>query len=517
VETKTKLTADPKTAVSPQVSIIIPTYNSALYLPQALETVLTQEPAGQIEVIVIDDGSTDNTTDVLAPFAAQIRYEYQENQGSAAARNRGLALALGEFVVFLDADDYFLPGKLEKQLAVMAENPDAGMVHSGWRLVTANDQPIRDVEPWRSAPDLNLRVWLLQKPIKLDAVLFRKVWLDKVGGMDPDLKQAHDVDLVFRLALAGCHAVWLPEVTVAYRQHARATTQNGRQQVASLHLVLDKFFSREDLPTMARRLEPTVRYYTAVWSAWYLFRTGALDRVNTELLIAQEQTTKSPITAAGEWASMFARWQIENGRSPAELKTVWPQFKKALAVSDDRWQRLKQLLDWWVQRWPLVEIPPYTEWQTLWDFTKAALPKSQAMHLPMETLLDWWVDVWGPYRSNDPMALEGLAKFRSLTARQIVELAQFMLTLEHGLATAEQIACFWRDVMVLSLVPANQSFLVTRLYLTAFGQAFLRQRWRQAWLGYVSAARQGVSWHTFKAWVSFIISSLGYWLRKTRR
>ncbi|MFS8117396.1 MAG: glycosyltransferase family 2 protein, partial [Microcoleus sp.] len=119
---------------APQVSVIIPAYNGDRYIVQAVESVFAQTYTNW-EIIVVDDGSTDETHQVLQPYLDKIRYIYQENRGVAAARNRGIQEAKGEFIAFLDQDDFFLPDKLAAQIALFRQQPSLGIVNSGWRLV----------------------------------------------------------------------------------------------------------------------------------------------------------------------------------------------------------------------------------------------------------------------------------------------------------------------------------------------------------------------------------------------
>jgi glycosyltransferase involved in cell wall biosynthesis len=112
---------------NPLVSIIIPTYNYAAYAPKAALSCLEQSYQ-PIETIVVDDGSTDNTHEVLAPFQERIHYVYQPNQGVSSARNRGLYLAKGEFIAFLDADDYLTKNAIETRVNILLEHPDIGIV-----------------------------------------------------------------------------------------------------------------------------------------------------------------------------------------------------------------------------------------------------------------------------------------------------------------------------------------------------------------------------------------------------
>jgi len=113
----------------PTVSVVIPTFNSAKLLPEALESVLKQSYS-QIEIIVVDDGSSDETKTVLEPFKEKIRYFYIDHKGAAHARNVGMQAATGKYIAFLDSDDFYYPYKLETQVAFIEKHPDVGMVYT---------------------------------------------------------------------------------------------------------------------------------------------------------------------------------------------------------------------------------------------------------------------------------------------------------------------------------------------------------------------------------------------------
>jgi glycosyltransferase involved in cell wall biosynthesis len=120
------------------VSVIIPTYNRAHYLGEAIESILNQDIQDcQIEIIVVDDGSTDNTKEVLKKFANRVRYIYQDNRGAGVARNRGIEEATGEWVSFLDSDDRWLPGKLTLQFRVLDAFPGYKAIHSEFLIFDA--------------------------------------------------------------------------------------------------------------------------------------------------------------------------------------------------------------------------------------------------------------------------------------------------------------------------------------------------------------------------------------------
>ena len=111
------------------VAVIIPTYNSAKYLPEAVESVLMQTHK-RLELIIVDDGSTDDTASVIAKYTDRIRYIHQSNEGSYKARNRGIQTTKSRYVAFLDADDVWMPNKLETQLDFLRANPTLGLVFS---------------------------------------------------------------------------------------------------------------------------------------------------------------------------------------------------------------------------------------------------------------------------------------------------------------------------------------------------------------------------------------------------
>src|SRR3990167_8128796 len=119
---------------TPRVSVVIPTYNYARYLPQAIDSVLGQTYP-HIEVVVVDDGSTDESRDVLRAYGSRIRWVQQERQGVSAARNRGVRESRGDLVAFLDADDRWLPTKLERQVARWCNEPELGLVHAGEEII----------------------------------------------------------------------------------------------------------------------------------------------------------------------------------------------------------------------------------------------------------------------------------------------------------------------------------------------------------------------------------------------
>ena len=312
------------------VSVIIPVYNSSKYIQKAIDSVLAQT-YNNYEIIVVDDGSTDNTKAILERYKDKIHYIYQENQGSAAARNTGIKLAQGELVAFLDADDLWsMPEKLEKQVACFAADSDLGGVNTGWRIIDGAGKHIKTVQPWHKAPTLDLETWLKKKCVRTSAMIFRREWLEKVGGFDPEIRQSHDVDLILRLSLAGCKTIWLKEETVCYRQHGENTTKDSLKQAKYVQAVLDKFYAREDLPESIRLQEQQVRYYTLVWIAWYQYNADNLDGMTEFLQRSLDFSPYLRVENIAHWLSSFKRFSQERGTS----------FDVNALTSSLQWQKL---------------------------------------------------------------------------------------------------------------------------------------------------------------------------------
>ena len=244
--------------VKPRVSVIVPVYQGDRFLAEAIESVLNQSYTNY-EIIVINDGSTDNSRDVLLPYLEKIRYVYQENQGVAAARNLGIQMAKGEFIAFLDQDDFWFADKLALQVAGFQAQPTLGILNSGWQRVNELGKAIVNVEPWHKASELDLRAWLQWKPVLPSAMMFSRQWLEYAGGFDSRFTQSSDVDMVLRLALMGCEAAWVPQMTVCYRQHESNTMKNSLEQAESINAVIDNFFALSDLPSHIHLLEKEVR------------------------------------------------------------------------------------------------------------------------------------------------------------------------------------------------------------------------------------------------------------------
>lgn len=203
---------------SPLVSIIIPAWNAEKYVKEAVDSALNQTHEN-IEVIVVDDGSTDSTKNILDSFIKnkRIKYFYQTNKGLAGARDTGILSAKGDYIAFLDSDDVFLPQKITKQIQSLEDNSDFGVSYCDLLHFT-DEEPRRFFHHRYHYPSGQLFEALLKKQfINPLSVVIRRSVLDKFGLFDEKLRRSEDWELWLRLARAGVKFLYLNEILAHYR------------------------------------------------------------------------------------------------------------------------------------------------------------------------------------------------------------------------------------------------------------------------------------------------------------
>lgn len=217
------------------ISVIIPTHNRAAFLPQAIESVLAQDAT--TEIIVVDDGSTDNTEQVVGRWdSSQVRFLQQGNRGVSAARNNGFAHSSGEFVLFLDSDDYLLPCALITLQKYLVENPDIGVVHSDGYVVNSSGQPTGELNYYRKTPfqdDLAYFIGELSV-IGIHSALSRRNALELLPQPFNVTSGAEDLELWLDLKERNVRFAYLPEHTCCYRIHTdNKSVRKSQARIAS--------------------------------------------------------------------------------------------------------------------------------------------------------------------------------------------------------------------------------------------------------------------------------------------
>ena len=255
----------------PAVSVVITTYNKADTVAPAIESVLRQTYADH-EILVVDDGSTDNTAEVVGRYGARVRYLAKKNGGTGSARNLGIAEARGEYVALLDGDDLWLPRKLELQMAAFEREPEVLGAQCSAYLV---DQHLKvfDVRLCRPEQD-TLRDFLLFRnlPAFSSTLVTKRAAFEQVGGFGTDLVILSDWDMACRLARAGTIRS-VPELLVLYRHYPKNQSRDVEIHIESGKRSLRRFFSPEN------HLDPELQQWEPrVWARFYAMLSGGCVR-----------------------------------------------------------------------------------------------------------------------------------------------------------------------------------------------------------------------------------------------
>ena len=225
----------------PKVSVVIPAYNAVDYLIKTLENVFDQTFT-DFEVIVIDDGSSDRTIESISNLTnPNLKIVRQANQGVAVARNKGIELASGEYIAFLDSDDLWHPTKLEKQVQCLDTNPEVGLVNTWIKNIDEHGNELSIVQ----APEVEGNVWnqIIEENIILcgSIPMIRRSCFEKVGVFDFELLSAEDWDMWIRLAAKYSFAL-VKEPLVLYRQHLKSKSRNLDKHLHYRLKIIDKTF-----------------------------------------------------------------------------------------------------------------------------------------------------------------------------------------------------------------------------------------------------------------------------------
>lgn len=239
--------------MNPLVSVVIPNHNYAKYLRGSIDSVL-QQTYSNIEVIVVDDGSTDDSRKIVESYGDAIVGIFQENQGVSVSRNNGVAASNGDYIAFLDADDAWLPAKIEKQVELLLADPSVGMAHAGLLEIDEHGAQFGvrtdGMEGWVYAEMLRFG-----RPVILgggSSILVRRSAFDAVAGFDTRLSTSADWDFGYSIA-ARFKVGFVAEPLVLYRQHNANMHCNIRLMEHDSLIMLAKAFDTDDKDVLAIR------------------------------------------------------------------------------------------------------------------------------------------------------------------------------------------------------------------------------------------------------------------------
>jgi glycosyltransferase involved in cell wall biosynthesis len=253
----------------PKVSVVIPSYNSLAYLPKTLDSLL-QQTFSDYEAIVVNDGSTD---DLLAWFDREVsdprlKIISQENQGLAMARNTGILNSCGEYIAFLDADDLWEATKLEKQVACLDANPEAGVVYTWSKLIDEQDKPTGRI--FKSRAEGNVWKTLISWNIVGcgSVALVRRACFEEVGLFEPRLSRLNlNEDWEMWLRIAPHYPFKLiKEPLVYYRQTIGSASKQWERMEESYEIIIEKTFAAA--PPELQYLKNKSRGFTYLCMAW---------------------------------------------------------------------------------------------------------------------------------------------------------------------------------------------------------------------------------------------------------
>jgi glycosyltransferase involved in cell wall biosynthesis len=237
----------------PKVSIIIPTYNAIAYLPEAVESVLRQT-FKDFELIIVDDGSSDLTVEWVSQITdPRVQVIWQDNHGSARARNRGIAIALGEYIALLDADDVWEPSKLEKQVNFLDRNSAIGLVDTSVVLINEDGKSTGKIITSKAKKDVWKELVQFQPVCSCDSTpLIRRECFETVGLFDEDLLFLEDLDFWIRLTSRYQFGA-IKEPLVRYRQYSGSKSSNCRETLLAFRQIIEKTFENASVELLYLR------------------------------------------------------------------------------------------------------------------------------------------------------------------------------------------------------------------------------------------------------------------------
>jgi len=275
----------------PLVSAIVATYNRAQVVSQAIESILGQTYEN-LEVIIVDDGSTDGTVDVLKRFGNRLRILCQPNAGPSAARNRGIAAAKGEIIAFLDSDDTWLPEKIARQVALLGTAGNGVPCCVCNAILKSEDRaalrsfansllhPSEEEGLWINAPQVLLHRFMLFNQI----VAVRREALAKIGGFDESLRYLEDYDLALRLSLLGPFAFTNEPLVIYNHGSAGSLAHEALQKATEL---------KESIVGIRERASETVRA-SGRYAALRVPVRRALRTARRQLWVARLRQRRTP-------------------------------------------------------------------------------------------------------------------------------------------------------------------------------------------------------------------------------
>jgi len=253
--------------IQSSITVIIPAYNAAAFIKRSIDSVLTQRHSAQ-EIIVVDDGSTDGTGEIVKKYGQRVRYMYQENRGVSAARNRGIREASGEWIAFLDADDEWLPEKIHAQIELFRQfshlkwgyaNYLTNYSGKQWHKRSALPAPKQHyMEDYLDAYCKGFHAWT-------GTVMIHRSVFDTVGLFEPGMKRAQDNDLWFRIAYQFPQVGYIPQSLAVYHLDTPDSSTKINDSVDYMINLIDRHRTLSQKFNRAGAFRPCIAHMLQVW------------------------------------------------------------------------------------------------------------------------------------------------------------------------------------------------------------------------------------------------------------
>jgi hypothetical protein len=270
----------------PTAAVVIPCWNAQEWIARAVQSALDQD-YGDLEIIVVDDGSTDGSLDIIRSFGDRIRWLATPNRGGCAARNSGSRIAKADYLCFLDADDYLAPAHIRDMAAQTADTPD--LVIAKQRLEMSQGRLLTRTLPFRPdyTPSDYARCWLAGDNAQTASILWRRAFLERIGGWNETMPRLQDIELAVRAFLANPQIRLSPSSGAVFFQH------DGARRVSQQHSRTVQEVSHSYLADLSQQLasQPAdVRYALGIRCyrlAGDAYRNGVMDIGDAHLRLAR--------------------------------------------------------------------------------------------------------------------------------------------------------------------------------------------------------------------------------------
>jgi peptidoglycan/xylan/chitin deacetylase (PgdA/CDA1 family) len=318
-----------------KVSVIIPAHNAAVTIAETLDSLCAQTYADW-EAIVVDDGSSDATADVVGSYTARdarIQLICQPQAGVSEARNAGVRLARFDWLLFLDSDDWILPEYLDRMTAVLEADPTLDAVHCGWNRV-AGDGSLLAAQFCPASADL-FPVFARTCAVTIHACIVRRSLVQAVGEFDSSLRVGEDWDLWLRIARAGARFGALPDALARYRMRSGSASSNATVLLEQTLVVLERGHAPDPrvanpLPAYAQGMPrdqlPEIKLYIACWAAGLALGAGQ-DAAQLLDLVAECSADLDPSSVT---RMIFETAPMATCRPTAAWISIWPGLRHAL-------------------------------------------------------------------------------------------------------------------------------------------------------------------------------------------